>query len=446
MQEYATNHQLINPTDPGPKWDERRPGGTYGSATVKKVLAEQPEVTPGAEWPAVRAEAFHGLAGEFVRAIEPSTEADPVALLTHLLVAFGNAVGHGPHSMVEDTRHAENLFAVMVGATSEARKGTACDRVVKAMSAVDSEWADSHIESGMTSGEGVAYAVRDGDGKEDAGIADKRLMVVETEFASVLKNIGREGNILSPMTRQAWDSGNLRTLNKKNPVRASGAHISIIGHITSEELRRCLTETEMANGFGNRFLWLCVRRSKFLPEGGNSGLMSLRSLMSRLSKSLAFAKGVGEMKRDSEARELWAYVYRDLVTLPPGLLGALTSRGAPIVQRLSCLYALLDLSSEVRVEHLKAALAVWAYAERSVRYIFGDALGDSVADQILRALASAGAAGLTRTGIRDLFGRHLSAARINLAFEYLLTLGKVVKVSESTSGRPTETWFLKGIK
>jgi hypothetical protein len=62
--------------------------------------------------------------------------------------------------------------------------------------------------------------VRDGDGKEDQGVADKRLMVVETEFASVLKNMGREGNMLSPMTRQAWDSGNLRTLNKKNPVRA----------------------------------------------------------------------------------------------------------------------------------------------------------------------------------------------------------------------------------
>ena len=41
-----------------------------------------------------------------------------------------------------------------------------------------------------------------------------------------------------------------------------------IGHITVEELRRNLTETETSNGFANRFLWCCVRRSKLLPEGG----------------------------------------------------------------------------------------------------------------------------------------------------------------------------------
>jgi hypothetical protein len=168
--------------------------------------------------------------------------------------------------------------------------------------------------------------------------------------------------------------------------------------------------------------------------------------MSRLGDSLAFAKEVGEMKRDPDSRDLWAHVYRDLVTLPPGLLGALTSRGAPIVQRLSCIYALLDMSSEVRPEHLKAALAFWAYAESSVRYIFGDTLGDLVADQILRALATAGDAGLTRTEIRDLFSRNLSTARISIALEYLLKLGRVVKVCESTGGRPTELWFLKGVK
>lgn len=433
-----------NPDDYGVPLDfEEEPAGRKANGSNRE---EPQKASPAAEWPTIRPEAFHGLAGEFTQIVAPSTEADPVALLMQLLVEFGNAAGHGPHSMIEDTRHAVNLFLVMVGATGEARKGTSLDRVTKAMSAVDSEWSNSHIESGMTSGEGVAYAVRDSDGKEDQGVRDKRLMVVETEFASVLKVIQREGNILSPMIRQAWDSGNLRTLNKKNPVRASGAHLSIIAHITPEELRRSLAETEMANGFGNRFLWACVKRSKYLPEGGNCDLMSFRSFMSSLGKSLVFAKKVGQMKRNPEARELWAHVYPALTTLPSGLLGALTSRSAPIVQRLSCLYALLDSSAEVRTEHLKAALAVWAYAASSVRYVFGDALGDRVADQLLEALANAGSAGLTRTEIRDLFGRNLSTARISLALEYLLRLGRIVRVTESTSGRPVESWFLKGVE
>ncbi len=152
------------------------------------------------------------------------------------------------------------------------------------------------------------------------------------------------------------------------------------------------------------------------------------------------------MKRNPEARELWAHVYRDLVTLPPGLLGSLTSRGAPIVQRLSCIYSLLDMYAQVTVGHLKAALAVWDYAELSVRRIFGDAIGDPAADQLLEALKNAGAEGLTRTEISGLFGRNLSTARIDIALNYLLKLDRIVKTTEKTGGRPTERWFLKGVE
>jgi hypothetical protein len=39
--------------------------------------------------------AYHGLAGEIVNTIAPETEADPVAILSQLLVAFGAATGRG---------------------------------------------------------------------------------------------------------------------------------------------------------------------------------------------------------------------------------------------------------------------------------------------------------------------------------------------------------------
>lgn len=55
---------------------------------------------------------------------------------------------------------------------------------------------------------------------------------------------------------------------KTAPAKATGAHISLIGHITRDELRRLLTQTESANGFANRFCWLAVKRSKCLPDGG----------------------------------------------------------------------------------------------------------------------------------------------------------------------------------
>src|SRR5688500_8303106 len=61
--------------------------------------------------------AFYGLAGDVVRAIEPHTAADPVALLGHFLLMFGNCIGRRAHFQVESARHFTNLFAVFVGAT-----------------------------------------------------------------------------------------------------------------------------------------------------------------------------------------------------------------------------------------------------------------------------------------------------------------------------------------
>jgi hypothetical protein len=42
----------------------------------------------------------------------------------------------------------------------------------------------------------------------------------------------RDGNILSVTIRDAWDKGDLHPLTKTSRIKATGAHISIIGHIT----------------------------------------------------------------------------------------------------------------------------------------------------------------------------------------------------------------------
>src|SRR5262249_53469023 len=160
-----------------------------------------------------------------------------------------------------------------------------------------------------------------------------------------------QGNILSAVLRQAWESGELGTLTKNNPTRATGAHISVIGHITRDELLRYLTATEQANGFGNRFLWLCVKRSKELPEGGILDTDAMTRLQTQLAEVLAFARDGRpsleepvRMRRDDEAREIWREVYGTLSAERDGLAGALLGRAEAHVLRLSVLYALLDRS------------------------------------------------------------------------------------------------------
>jgi hypothetical protein len=402
-----------------------------------KLLSQDEGACDLRTWPGPLAPAaYHGVAGQLVNLLEPHTEADPAAILLQTLVSFGNVVGRTAHYVVEADRHYCNLNAVLVGATSKARKGTSFGRVREIVRQIDQTW---NIASGLSTGEGLIYAVRDPAG-QDPGESDKRLMVVEPEFARVLQSARRQENTLSAVLREAWDTGDLRVLNKTSPTRATGAHISVLGHITTDELLRSLTQTECGNGFANRFLWLCVRRSKSLPDGGMADLEDFAPIVEGFKQAKEFAQSVGCLKRDDEARERWHEVYDVLSTGKPGLLGAVVSRAEAQVLRLALVYAVLDCSPMVCLPHLEAALAVWCYCEDSARFIFGTSLGDPTADVILEALHLA-ERGLTRTDIFELFKRHTSAGEINRALSTLASGGFARCVQEPTGGRNAERWF-----
>jgi hypothetical protein len=111
-------------------------------------------------WPVLGEDAYHGLAGEIIRAIEPHSEADPAAMLFQLLAAFGNCVGSVPYLTIEGTNHTARLFVLVVGNTSQARKGTSWGRVYKVFAMMNTDWCDRQC-SGLSSGEGLIHALRD---------------------------------------------------------------------------------------------------------------------------------------------------------------------------------------------------------------------------------------------------------------------------------------------
>ena len=406
------------------------------------------------EWPSISPLAYHGISGEFVRTIEPYTEADPVALLIQFHAAFGNIVGRNAHFAVESDRHSLNIFTNLVGNTSKGRKGTSWGHIRKVFQAIDPSWGNSRIVTGLSSGEGLIWEVRDRiyrrepikdrgrvtdyqDVMTDSGIEDKRLLVLESEFASTLKVLRREGNTLSPLMRQSWDHGNLRAMTKNSLAHATEAHISIIGHISKEELLRLYDQTEASNGLFNRFLWVCVRRSKFLPEGGNISELDFTPFVQRLGEAVSFGSQVTQLKRDSQTRDIWHEVYPELSADRSGLTGAILNRAEAQVMRLACLYALEDLSTAIRPAHLQAALALWGYCEESVVHIFEEKSGNSLADKLIEALTKS-PEGLTRTNIRDYFGRHKKADQINSALELLIEAGRVKTETRRTDGRSVE--------
>ena len=237
-------------------------------------------------WPVMDGAAFYGLPGEVVAALEPHTEADPAAILLTYLTAYGAAVGRGPHARADGAHHAGRLFIVVVGDTSKARKGTSFAQVRRIFVAADERFASERILGGFGSGEALVDAISDGE--------DHRLLVVEPEWARILSVGRREGSTLSPLLRQAWDGDRLAVRSRgKGVVAAEGAHISVVGHVTVEELRAKLVDTEVANGFANRHLFVLAKRSKLLPTGGRLDELVVDDLARKTRMALAEARRSG---------------------------------------------------------------------------------------------------------------------------------------------------------
>jgi hypothetical protein len=392
-------------------------------------------------WPCLAEPAFHGLAGNLVDAIAPHSEADPNAILIQFLVAFGNVIGHSPHMSVEADRHGTTLFACLAGETAKTRKGTSWGHVRQLFATIDPTWTSTKILSALASGEGLIWHVRDAStdhkGRVDLGVDDKRLLVVATEFATVLAKM--RGSTLSTTLRQAWDGTTLTTPTKRQAATATNPHISVIGHITVDELQRRLTAAEISNGFGNRFLWCCVRRAQLLPDGGSPPTETLTPLVDLLKNAVAFASQAKQLTRDGDARALWRKIYPSLATTQPGLVGDVCNRAEAQVLRLSCLYALLDQSTVVQQPHLEAALAVWRYAEASAHWLFGSMLGNPTAEKLLHLLRLS-PEGLTTTDLHAALHRHSRAEQMAEALELLSTRNLIITTERPTPGRPATVY------
>lgn len=420
-------------------------------------------------WPAPAVDAaFTGPAGMFVERVAPQSEADPHALLAHYLAAAGNLFGPDSYYQVEGDRHPARLFVAIVGSTSKARKGTAWSRMRQVANKIDPEWA-GRVGGGLSSGEGPLWHVRDPitrmvpiideeagkRGKptgrfeeqvEDPGIADKRLLVVEAELSRHFDVIARQGNTLSETLRRLWDGGVVSSLTKNNPVKSTNPHVSVIGHISREELQRKATGTEFANGFLNRFLIVAARRSQELPFGGDLDDDDLVVMQEDLHRRVYDVRSRGERRISwsKEARDRWKKVYGELSAERPGMVGAVVARAEAQVVRLAVCYALLepllDDAPVIDLPHLEAALAFWDYCARSAEWAFGDTTGDPTADLILLALRQAGENGLTRTDIRDLLSRN-HPEQIPIALTVLAIRGLARMEREETGGRPAERWW-----
>ena len=385
---------------------------------------------------------LYGLVGDVAQAGSSNTEANPFAIAAAMLAYFGAAVGRGPYMPIGDDWNHARLFMVHVGRSSRGRKGTAKKliyRINSAVKALDEYLVPQVHRGGLSTREGLALMIHDGykDGKNEVpAVEDKRLLVVESEFANILHQSKRDGNTLSAALRDAWDGTSIRPAVKTCRVWASDPHIGIIGDVTPSELRELMHARELTNGFANRFIFFWAEGDKVLPFPQYTPKNVVDALAERVAQVLRFAgadrhvdKDVMRMEFSSEAASLYARLYRgELRDRSAGEhITGLLDRRAPVLLRLAMLFALTDQTNVIAVNHINVAMAWVRYWVDSVKFIFQSAVDEAgaaattdMAQRIVTYLAAHGQA--TRTELtKGCFGGHVSKAALDKALDELIT-------------------------
>jgi hypothetical protein len=203
--------------------------------------------------PVLSRDVYVGPVGEYLSLLEGQTEAHPAAVGIQTLACLGTLIGRRARYRAGDIVHHCNLFAAVVGPSSEGAKGVADAAALTLILPLNTSFLAHHSIGGLGSGEALVRELAD---NQDPP-AEKRRIVFDAELSSVLKVVRRDGSILGDILRKSFDYHPLRHSTVKNKwVTASDHHIAVVGSITPEELRSLIDEMSTANGFGNRFLYV----------------------------------------------------------------------------------------------------------------------------------------------------------------------------------------------
>ncbi len=332
-----------------------------------------------------------------------------------------------------------------MGASSKARKGTSAKPVERLFSTIPT---GARCTPGpLSSGEGLIYAVRDEvqefDKKTqkyivvDSGVEDKRLFILDEEFAAALNCTKRDGNTLSAIIRGFYDDGNAEPLTKSARIKATGAHVVIVTHIVELELVSLLSQVQMSNGFGNRFLWIMARRQQLIALPMPMPDDKVDNFRNKVMDRIEQARSVKSVGMSIEATQLWRDSYPGLTMDYEGVAGSMVNRTEAHAIRLALIYALCAGHSQIEVDDLKAALALAEYSKQSAFKIFGSAPGDKRKSKILEALKNADNNEMTVSEISaNVFNRHLKSDDLHRILNEMESSKLIVTEKESTGGAP----------
>ncbi|MFI9651123.1 DUF3987 domain-containing protein [Guyparkeria halopsychrophila] len=407
---------------------------------------------------------FHGLVGEVAEAATTGREPNRVSVALTFLTWLSAAAGRHHFISVGDQTHPLLINGLHVGRSMVAAKGESWALVKRIRRAVGEMMDSDHVPSaddegavvtpelfagrvhsgGLSTGEGLAAQVHDGftTGKtEHAPIDDKRLLIIEAEFAKLLAQGKREGNTLSPIIRDLFDGGSIQPATKSASIWATEPHVCVHGAITPFELRARMDATAAHNGLMNRFLIIFAERTRLVAFPEPTPDEVVQRLAVRTRDVIKFARGdyprtkyAAPITLSDEAREMYREAYPDLRRRDGStpIITSVLERRAPITMRLAGLFAMTDQTAVIGVDHMRAALAWSRFHRESVGFIFGSDMTQRIQSEKRREHKQKILDGIaverwiTRTEIqRRLFANRIKASDLTAALEDLLADGQI---------------------
>lgn len=430
----------FEPDEITPEGEPVRVAGRPGRVYAEDIELAERAVQDFPEDPDPRA--FAGLAGEAIESLETLTSASRVGMLMTLLAAWGGAFG------TQTTYHGEQpsvLFAVLVGETGRARKGTTTSAVWSALThALASGFVSVPIATnrwdGLASGEALVRILGEAKGSDP----NKPVygLIVEEEFERLLRRMrSSEGyqSTLDTYLRQAFDARMLQHLTASKTIRVSPPYgVSILGNVTRETLRSVVSPEMARSGFANRFLW-CPIVERDIDIGGSTPWRFEDGITAQLQAARNAWVGGQHLEMDTAALDLlrdYAGALREMT----GLTGAMSARLHVIAARIALVHAALDRSPSVGRDLVERAIALTEYVRSGLRWSFLDAdVGDEDANALYLAVLARFPDGLGTREARAVIPRsgRFAAARDLLSTNQLITLEKPSTNSTNPhGGRP----------
>lgn len=358
--------------------------------------------------PTVSDEMLYGPLRRIVEAATENSEATRSAVAASALVQFAARFGKALGTTVGDSDRTLVLYTLIVGPTGTGRKGTSGEFPRRLFELVDKllegGWGGGllaecrrvpplRVVTGVSSGQGLIDLVRD-DGvayhrgleREVPGVEDKRLLLALSEFGQLFSAASQDASTLSMVIRDAFDGSVLDNPTRTNPLRATGAHLSILGHITMDEFRRktieSKTSTEATNGLLNRFVVLFSRRDKLVSRPQPVPLAVRQALAAEIANNVhaLFESNLSDHRSHrvvllnftDEAQALWDDAYKDVTSASydSAMVAAIMGRRELHTRVIACLLAAMNGESAVGTGALRAALAWGKYGAESITKVF----------------------------------------------------------------------------